>query len=81
VSQCGYNTALDLMQARIPALVVPFAENGEDEQTKRARLLEGFNAVRVLDPARLNAEGLAVEIRSLLRFEPRRLGLIPLGWQ
>lgn len=73
VSQCGYNTALDLMQAGIPALVVPFAENGEDEQTKRARLLERFDAVRVLDPARLNAVSLAKEIRSLLRFRPRRL--------
>jgi len=73
VSQCGYNTALDLIQAGIPALVVPFAENGEDEQTKRARLLERFDAVRVLDPARLNAVSLAKEIRSLLRFRPRRL--------
>jgi predicted glycosyltransferase len=73
VSQCGYNTALDLMQAGIPALVVPFAENGEDEQTKRARLLERFDAVRVLDPGRLNAVSLAKEIRSLLRFRPRRL--------
>lgn len=73
VSQCGYNTALDLMQAGIPALVVPFAENGEDEQTKRARLLERLDAVRVLDPARLNAVSLAAEIRSLLRFRPRRL--------
>ena len=33
VSQCGYNTVLDILRAGIPALVVPFAEGREDEQT------------------------------------------------
>ncbi len=41
VSQCGYNTALDLLRARVPALVVPFAAAGEDEQTRRAARLDG----------------------------------------
>ena len=52
VSQCGYNTALDLLASRVPALVVPFADPGEDEQTRRAMLLRALGAVRVLDPAR-----------------------------
>lgn len=71
VSQCGYNTALDVLRARVPALVVPFAENGEDEQRRRACRLERLGAVRVLDPAALRPRVLADEIRALLRFRPR----------
>jgi predicted glycosyltransferase len=75
VSQCGYNTALDLLRARIPALVVPFADNGEDEQTRRARRLEALGAVRVMDPTQLHPATLAEEIRALHRFRPRHLRL------
>ena len=39
ISQCGYNTALDLLRTRVPALVVPYATPEEDEQTRRARRL------------------------------------------
>ena len=53
MSQCGYNTALDLLRARVPALVVPFAEGREDEQTRRAARLERCGALRVLPPERL----------------------------
>src|SRR5205085_973662 len=35
VSQCGYNTALDILRAGVPALVIPFDDGGEDEQLKR----------------------------------------------
>ena len=55
ISQCGYNTALDIVRARVPALVVPFAERGETEQTDRARRLEALGALRVLPADRLNA--------------------------
>ncbi|HEX5402555.1 MAG TPA: glycosyltransferase [Pseudonocardiaceae bacterium] len=71
LSQCGYNTALDILRARVPALIVPYAENGEDEQTTRAHRLERLGAVRVLDPADLEPRRLAEEIRALLRFRPR----------
>jgi len=75
VSQCGYNTALELVHAGVPALVVPFAEDGEDEQTRRAARLEREGAVRVLDAERLEPARLAAEIRALLQFRPRRLDL------
>ncbi|MGH3343405.1 MAG: glycosyltransferase family protein [Carbonactinosporaceae bacterium] len=70
VSQCGYNTALDILRARVPALVVPFAERGEDEQTRRARRLASLGVVRVLDPTDLRPRVLADEIRALLSFRP-----------
>jgi predicted glycosyltransferase len=75
VSQCGYNTALDLLRAGVPSLVVPFAEEREDEQTRRAARLQRSGAVRVLEPQRLEPETLAVEILALLEFRPRRLEL------
>jgi predicted glycosyltransferase len=75
VSQCGYNTALDLLRAGVPALVVPFAEGLEDEQTRRAARLERYGAVRVLPADRLEPAGLAREILALLDFRPRRIDL------
>lgn len=71
ISQCGYNTAMEIVQAQIPALVVPFAAGGEDEQLKRARRLETLGAMRVLEEKQLSPVRLADEIRNLIAFEPR----------
>jgi predicted glycosyltransferase len=70
VSQCGYNTALDLLVSRVPALVVPFARWGEDEQTRRAARLARLGAVRMLEPGDLSGEALADGIRRLRDFRP-----------
>jgi predicted glycosyltransferase len=75
VSQCGYNTALDILRSRVPALVVPFADRNEDEQTKRALRLQELGLVRVLDPRALNASTMAVELRALMRFRPQPISL------
>jgi predicted glycosyltransferase len=75
VSQCGYNTALDLLRAGVPALVVPFAEGREDEQSRRAERLERRGALRVLPADELEPAALAREILALLDFEPRRIEL------
>lgn len=75
VSQCGYNTALELLRARVPALVVPYAEDGEDEQRSRAERLERLQAVRTLDPAALDGRRLAAELLTLPSFRPRRVDL------
>jgi predicted glycosyltransferase len=75
VSQCGYNTTLDLLRTRVPALVVPFAEGGEDEQTRRAERLERLGAIRVLPADRLDARSLAVAVRELLAFRPEPVAL------
>jgi predicted glycosyltransferase len=39
VSQCGYNTALDLVVSEVPALVVPYETRTENEQSQRAERL------------------------------------------
>jgi predicted glycosyltransferase len=75
VSQCGYNTAFDLLRSRVPALVVPYAEPGEDEQTRRARRLEDLGALRTLAPERLAGPALAAALGELFDFRPRATGL------
>jgi predicted glycosyltransferase len=69
VSQCGYNTALDIIRARVPALVVPYRAPGEDEQARRAARLARLGVVRVLDPAALDPAALADEARALVGTE------------
>jgi predicted glycosyltransferase len=65
ISQCGYNTALDVVRAHVPALVVPYATPEEDEQTRRAQRLAALGLVRVAD--HVDAD--------LLDFQPARASL------
>jgi predicted glycosyltransferase len=67
VSQCGYNTALDILSAGTPAVVVPYADGREDEQLRRARRLEALGAVTVLEAAYLSAPALADAVRRAHR--------------
>ena len=48
ISQAGYNTVLDLIIAGRPAIVVPFDEGAETEQTIRARAMEQAGLARCL---------------------------------
>lgn len=48
VSMCGYNTALDLLQTGLPAVLVPFDDGGEVEQTLRSRALAAQPGIEVL---------------------------------
>jgi len=66
ISQAGYNTCLDVLRAGVPALLVPFANNHEDEQRKRALRLQQLGAVKVLEEKDSTPEGLAAQIRSLI---------------
>ena len=45
VSLCGYNTALDILQAGTPAVFVPFDDGSEVEQGLRARALADFSPI------------------------------------
>jgi predicted glycosyltransferase len=62
VSQGGYNTLLDVVQARARAVIVPFTEGDEAEQSARARLFQQKGLVHVLAPEELDAETLAAAI-------------------
>ena len=69
VSHCGYNTALEVLRSRLPALVVPALEEG-DQETARAGRLERLGLVRVLPRERLTPQSLAAEIQGLREFRP-----------
>jgi len=59
ISQAGYNTLMDIVTAQCPAVVVPFADGAENEQTIRARHLQEGRYVTLLDVDDLNAPVLA----------------------
>lgn len=66
ISQCGYNTTMDLLKTKVRALLVPYAEGGENEQTKRALKLQKLGVVRVLAETELTVDNLVREIDLLL---------------
>lgn len=70
ISQCGYNTTMDLLKTSVPALLIPYAEGRENEQTKRALKLEKLGFARVLAETDLTTDNLIPEIEALLLFKP-----------
>lgn len=62
VSQAGYNTVMEILQAGVPAVVVPFAGGSETEQTLRARLLAERGALQLLEESDLEPQALACAI-------------------
>ena len=70
ISQAGYNTLMDILQARCRAVVVPFAAGNETEQTDRARLFEARGLLHIADEAGLTAETLAIAIARALEAPP-----------
>lgn len=59
VSMCGYNTALDVLQTGVPAVLVPFDDGGEEEQGLRADALSSLPGVCVVRQNALDGERLA----------------------
>lgn len=64
VSQCGYNTAADLLVAGCPAVFIPSAHEGETEQTRRAEKLAARGMGVVVREAELSSDGLAQAIEN-----------------
>lgn len=75
VSQCGYNTAMDIIESRTLALVVPFVRGQEDEQIQRAQKLAELGLVKMLNPTELTGQRLAERILQLRDFSPNPTGL------
>jgi predicted glycosyltransferase len=71
VSQGGYNTVLEALQAGARAVVVPFASAIEAEQTLRATLMAERGLLEVVEQARLTPAVLAAAIeRAAARPRP-----------
>ena len=58
VSQGGYNTIMDLLVTRTPAVIVPFEGDGEVEQLTRAMALQQQHCVGVLRESQLQGSRL-----------------------
>jgi predicted glycosyltransferase len=70
VSQAGYNTAADLLDAATPAVLVPFADSGEKEQTIRAQVMDEAGRAVVLRNEDLSASRLAAAVTAALALTP-----------
>ena len=70
VSQAGYNTLIEVVQARARAVVVPFAGGHEAEQTLRARCFAERGLLELVEESGLSPETLAAAIDRVAR-KPR----------
>ena len=62
ISQAGYNTITDILNSDTPAVVIPYAEANEVEQTLRAKALEKCGRLVALCETELSASALAQAI-------------------
>jgi predicted glycosyltransferase len=65
ISQCGYNTAMDILASGVAALVVPYVTSSENEQSVRAERLAAMGCVGLVNAAELSAETLAAGLERL----------------
>lgn len=70
VSQAGYNTVSDILQARCRCVLVPFSSGTETEQSARAQRLEELGLAAVVPEEQLSAPNLALAITRAMRQTP-----------
>lgn len=70
ISQAGYNTVNDILQARCRSILVPYSAQGETEQSDRAAMLQKLELARVINDDSLVAVEFAKLIRSVLSQDP-----------
>jgi predicted glycosyltransferase len=67
ISQAGYNTVCDILQANCRSVLVPFAEGGETEQSTRASRLQTLGLAQVLPEHSLSPKTLVDIIMRALQ--------------
>ena len=75
VSQAGYNTILDILAARAPAVVVPFALERETEQSLRAERLAAQGVLEVVRESDLSPERLGQAIDRAIARGPEAIAI------
>jgi predicted glycosyltransferase len=70
ISQAGYNTITDILNSTTPAIVIPYAEADEIEQTMRAQKLQQLGRLVMLQQNELSAATLASAIEQADRQNP-----------
>jgi predicted glycosyltransferase len=67
ISQAGYNTITDILNSATAAVVIPYAEADEIEQTMRAQILQGRGRLVMLQQNELSAATMAAAIEQASR--------------
>ncbi len=64
VSLCGYNTAMEVIAARVPAVMVPFGSGRQNEQRRRAAALARIGLAQSVSETDLNGDSLAAAVNA-----------------
>ncbi|WP_320201427.1 glycosyltransferase family protein [Agrobacterium sp. rho-13.3] len=76
ISQAGYNTVCDILQAKCRSLLIPFASGGETEQDARASRLAKLGLAHVLEESAITPQSMAQAIDLALKLpEPGHIDL------
>ncbi len=76
ISQAGYNTLLETLQANARAVMIPYVGRKETEQTLRARLLAERGAIDIVDESALSVDALAAAVdRAITRPRADRVSI------
>ena len=67
ISQAGYNTVCDILQAKCRSLLIPFAAGGETEQGERASRLARLGLAHVLEESEISPQSMADAINRALK--------------
>ncbi len=74
ISQSGYNTVMDILQANCAAVLVPFEGEAETEQLTRTRRLQQLGLCSMLREAQLNGDTLAKAVDHAMDAFKGRIG-------
>lgn len=70
ISMGGYNTTMELLSTKIPALIIPYHNQNNSEQFLRATKLKALGLVEVFDSSQRDEEELGKAIEGMLEFRP-----------
>lgn len=77
VSLCGYNTAMEVIAARVPAVMVPFGSGRQNEQRRRAGALARIGLAEQVSETDLDGHSLAAAINAAVDRQPGPGGAMP----
>ncbi len=64
ISQAGYNSVMDLMVTKTPAILIPFAEGSESEQSLRAKIMQQHGLCLCLNEKNLTVATLGEKLNK-----------------
>ena len=71
ISSGGYNTLMEVICCRIPALIVPYCNESNSEQEIRANKLQKEGLVQTINFENSSEEQLAISVKKSLNFIPK----------